>query len=790
MVDVSSAGAGRGRRVLIAGLASLTLLVPLLSVGFPSASADTAPEPPVSTATVSADSLPTVQIGPGVVWDQVIVGNTVYVTGEFTTARPAGAAVGSSSEVARSNVLAYNLTTGVLSTTWAPTLNGTGRAIEASADGRTIYIGGSFTSVNGVARNRIVALNATTGAVVTAFNANPNARVSAIAVTDSTLYLGGTFTVVGGQPREHLAAVSAANGAVQSWAPSADAAVLALTAPPGRDEVVVGGHFRNLNATAAGGLGAISTVTGETIPFAINSTISNGGEDAGITSLRSDADTVYGSGYTFGPGNFEGTFAATAEGGEEIFITSCRGDTYDVTPANGALYLVGHNHDCSALDGLPQSQPWTFQHTMAHTATPGAGGATNQTGNFAGHPAPELLHWHPAFATGTYTGQVQAGWTIESNDRYVVAGGEFPTVNGAPQQGLSRFAIADIAPNAQGPRDGGAALAPTVISQRPGEVRVSWKSSWDRDNRNLRYEVLRGATLSTSVVVSTQTMDSAWFRRPIMSFRDTGVAAGSTQTYRIRVRDAFNHILIGNPTTYQVPAVGDPALYAATVVADGATDLWRLGEPDGTKAYDFAGVDDLTLDPTAVRGADGAMLNDATTTATTFDGTAVVPAVAQNPIKGPDSFTTEGWFRTTSRTGGQLIGLGNSRTEDSGLRDRTVYLTTAGRIVFGVGSGSAGVTSPRSYNDGQWHHFAASLGSAGMNLYVDGVAVGRRASVTTGLRFTGYWRIGGDDLGSFPSRPGNPRFVGSIEDVAVYPAPLSPEQVQAHFEASGRCPGC
>ena len=54
--------------------------------------------------------LPTVQIN-GVVWDQQIVGNTVYVGGEFTTARPAGAPAGTD-EVARNNMLAYNLSTG------------------------------------------------------------------------------------------------------------------------------------------------------------------------------------------------------------------------------------------------------------------------------------------------------------------------------------------------------------------------------------------------------------------------------------------------------------------------------------------------------------------------------------------------------------------------------------------------------------------------------------------------------------------------------------------------------
>src|SRR5690349_9824134 len=72
-------GVGRrsGRRMLVS-VAAAALLVPLLAAVSGPASADTAPLPPVTTPTVSADSLPTAQIGQGVVWDQEIVGNTVY----------------------------------------------------------------------------------------------------------------------------------------------------------------------------------------------------------------------------------------------------------------------------------------------------------------------------------------------------------------------------------------------------------------------------------------------------------------------------------------------------------------------------------------------------------------------------------------------------------------------------------------------------------------------------------------------------------------------------------------
>ena len=61
---------------------------------------------------VTSDPLPTVQIN-GVVWDQTIVGNRVYAVGEFTQARPAGAPVGQN-EILRSNILAYDITTGEL----------------------------------------------------------------------------------------------------------------------------------------------------------------------------------------------------------------------------------------------------------------------------------------------------------------------------------------------------------------------------------------------------------------------------------------------------------------------------------------------------------------------------------------------------------------------------------------------------------------------------------------------------------------------------------------------------
>ena len=147
----SSAGAptaGSGGRRWLAAVAAFLPLVGLVALvtGAPTpAAADTVPTSPSIPETVSADALPTVQIN-GVVWDQIIVGNRVYATGQFSQARPAGAAPGTN-ETPRANILAYDVTTGQLITSWSPALNAQGMVLAASDDGSTIYVGGDFDRV-------------------------------------------------------------------------------------------------------------------------------------------------------------------------------------------------------------------------------------------------------------------------------------------------------------------------------------------------------------------------------------------------------------------------------------------------------------------------------------------------------------------------------------------------------------------------------------------------------------------------------------------------------------------
>ena len=259
-----------------AGLVSLLLVVGVLGFLAPSARADSAPLDPAdprTPVTATADGLPTVQID-GVVWSQVVVGNTVYAAGKFTSARPAGAPAGTQ-ETVRHNLLAYDIRTGELITSFAPDLNGQALAVTASPDGSRIYVGGDFTVANGEPRRRIAAYDTATGALVSEFKPSVSGQVAAIAATDTTVYFGGNLTAVGSVSRTRLAAVSASDGSLLPWAPVPGVGptsgnrlpgndptnqvqtneVLAMVVTGGGSQVVVAGRFYTLvvvsNAAAA-----------------------------------------------------------------------------------------------------------------------------------------------------------------------------------------------------------------------------------------------------------------------------------------------------------------------------------------------------------------------------------------------------------------------------------------------------------------------------------------------------------------------------------------------------------
>lgn len=681
------------------------------------ASADTMPPDPTNPATpptVGANALPTTQID-GVAWAQVVVGNTVYVAGKFTTARPAGSPAGSNT-TPRSNLLAYDVTTGALISSFNVPLNAQALAVAATPDGSRVYVGGDFTTAGGGNYYRIVAISTATGQIVSSFRPIMQSEVRALAATNTAVYAGGTFTSVNGTARGYIAKIDASNGSLMTaWAASADYVVDALAVSPDGTKVYAGGNFQNMNGGAHYGLAMLNGTTGAIMPFPANSVVRDAGTKSSITSLAATADRVYGSGYVFGPGgNLEGSFSADANTGALIWLEDCHGDTYSVFPLASALYLVGHPHDCRNVGAYPETNPRTFHHSIAFSQAR-TGTLTNDGNpsyfNFRGQPSPTQLNWYPDYVTGSFTGQGQAAWTIAGNSQYVVVGGEFPFVNGVAQYGLTRYAFDSVVHSTVAPNNN-TALTPNATSTTVGQARITWTSTYDQDNTNLNYKLVRDGDTAHPVYQANQL--STFWNRPAMGFTDTGLAGGSQHSYRLYVTDPDGNQLnrVGNTVTVAGGGANQNPVASFVATPNGlsvSVDGTASNDPDGSiasyawtfgdggtaagatagHAYAAAGTYTVTLTVTDNRGGQGTTSKPVTVTATT--GTVLAKdAFERSVASGWGAATTGGsWtgsgsatsYTVASGTGQMIDPAGVTKTEtlnavSSNATDTTVTFTT------------------------------------------------------------------------------------------------------------------
>ena len=183
----------------------------------------------------------------------------------------------------------------------------------------------------------------------------------------------------------------------------------------------------------------------------------------------------------------------------------------------------------------------------------------------------------------------------------------------------------------------------------------------------------------------------------------------------------------------------------------------------------------------AVGALQGAYQGLSGSTAVAFAGAAT--AYDNTSLANPTTFTIECWFRVSGSLGGEIIGFHQNAANDTGLHDRSLYLDSGGNLSFATYVGSAQtVRSPLTYNDGAWHHAAASLGAAGMKLYVDGSLVAANPSITTAGNYTGLWRWGGGTLANMTNRPSSDYLTGSVDEIAIYTTQLSDGKIKLHYQ--------
>jgi hypothetical protein len=182
-------------------------------------------------AVVSADPVDfTPHVLDGTVWAVAVVGDTVVVGGSFSKVADSASA----HTYVRNNIFAYGLSDGAIRA-FAPVVDG---AVYALAAGGTdsVYLGGAFKTVGGVAQRGLGRVTLATGARMPSFTAKINwGDVRAMSLRASRLYVAGTFSAINNVNRVALARLSAGTGAV-------DTAFDAKLTAPGLDRTRVE-HF-------------------------------------------------------------------------------------------------------------------------------------------------------------------------------------------------------------------------------------------------------------------------------------------------------------------------------------------------------------------------------------------------------------------------------------------------------------------------------------------------------------------------------------------------------------------
>jgi hypothetical protein len=709
--------------------------------------------PPVA---ITADELPTWQTN-GIVWSMIEAQGTVFVGGTFSTVRPPGAAPGTQEQTAV-NFVALDAATGSpiagcdLSFTSGSTVASV-RAMAVSPDKSTLYVGGSFGSVNGVGASNVAAFDTSTCERVP-FSVAVNAMVRSLAASDSRVYLGGDFSSVGGQTRQRFAAVDT-GGTLQNWVANADESGRAIEVTPNGQHVVLGGDFFFVNGQNSHGLAVVNADTGANVR---NYPVGFIPQRSVIKGLTIDDTGFYAAAEGTGGGVFDGRLAVNLSNYNERWRDTCLGATQDLTIHQGVLYSGHHAHDCASMGQFPDGPRF---HLFAQTVDD-----------------PELLGWFPDTNDGLGESigprTLTTAENLPQDDRdFVWVGGGFTTVNGQPQWGLTRFA--------SGP-DTGDPERPEVHahSVKAGEVEVTWRSSLDLDDSLLTYRVYRDGSATP---VHTVDGSSLPWRRPQLSFTDTDVTGGVSYSYRVTATDgAGNTSALSLPATVTAATANQP--YAQTVLADNPLIYWRFDENQGFYASDISGNDHGGVHRgNPGRGVTPPAVDYPGARAVGYTGGITTYTYSDTAFQAPNQFSVETWFNTTTNEGGKLIGFGRNIWRTSTSHDKHLYMRNDGRLVFGVFPGvRQTITSPAAYNNGQWHHVVATQGSNGMRLYVNGQLVAQN-SITGNQNFTGYWRTGADNLANWPNRPSTDGFQGRLDETAIYHHALPAARVTAHYNA-------
>ena len=278
-----------------------------------------------------------------------------------------------------------------------------------------MWAGGAFTSIGGLNRNRVAALDASTGQGVAGFNASASSTVFALEQAGGVLYLGGWFAQVDGANRSSWPRSRAPPAPGDGVQRLGHETVRGLEVVPGTNTLAVGGNFTQSAASRGASSGALAhDRRGHRLDPAGEC------DTCTVLDVAARGDLVYAA--VAGPGGRASAWSATT--GVRRWSQFGDGDVQVVSVVGDTVYAGGHfDPQFGASGGVS-----TTRHEIA--AIDAASGL--------------LLPWQPA-VTGP-----DGIWAIAGTTDSLWIGGGYTRVNGDTRAGrLTMFPVARSAPVGQ-----------------------------------------------------------------------------------------------------------------------------------------------------------------------------------------------------------------------------------------------------------------------------------------------------------------------------------------------------
>ena len=207
---------------------------------------------------------------------------------------------------------------------WTGTANGPVKALAVAPDDGTVYAGGTYTSIGGQSRNRLGALDPSSGAA-SGWDPNASGEVDALGIDGGIVYAGGLFASVGGSSRTNIAAIKRSNGQAAAWTPSPAGRVRALVPFPSADVLYAGGDFPAVTDQSLRGYAAAHLASFEARPVGVSSSPPGG---------------IGGSGTQASPYNYGNVLVGTSTPSKTFTITNTGFSDLVI----GTVSLIGPQH--------------------------------------------------------------------------------------------------------------------------------------------------------------------------------------------------------------------------------------------------------------------------------------------------------------------------------------------------------------------------------------------------------------------------------------------------------------